>query len=84
LVSRVYGKPKETVAVEREESPVDRRLREMSTEELEALVQRGRHLRAVYDDADAVYSAIPPHPVSGRGAGRSGAEAAASGVGGRR
>jgi hypothetical protein len=47
LVSRVYGKPKETVAVEREESPLDRRLREMSTEELEAIVQRGRHLRAV-------------------------------------
>jgi hypothetical protein len=46
LVNRVYGKPKETVAVEREESPVERRLREVSTEELEALVQRGRQLGA--------------------------------------
>jgi hypothetical protein len=43
LESRALGKPKETVEHQGDgETPVQRRLREMSTEELEALVQRRR------------------------------------------
>jgi hypothetical protein len=51
-MNRTHGRPKETVAVEHEESPVERRLRQMSTDELEQLIQRGRRLRAVQQDAE--------------------------------
>jgi len=51
LESRALGKPKETVEHQDGKSPVDEALDRMSTEELEALVQQGRHLRAAQDEA---------------------------------
>ena len=51
IESRALGKPKETVETQEVKSEADRALDEMSLEELEALVQRGMHLRAVEDEA---------------------------------
>ena len=45
LESRALGKPKETVEHQDGKSEVDEALDRMSTEDLEALVQQGRHLR---------------------------------------
>jgi hypothetical protein len=53
LESRGLGKPKETVEHQDGKSEADRMLDRMSTEELEELVQRGRHLRAVNEEAAA-------------------------------
>ena len=41
-MNRVYGKPKETIATKPQESNVRRFLDQLSMEELEALVKRGR------------------------------------------
>jgi hypothetical protein len=51
LESRALGKPKETVETHEVKSEADEALDNMSTEELEALVQRGMHLRAIEDEA---------------------------------
>ena len=51
LESRALGKPKETVEHQDGKSAVDEAIDRMSTEELEALVQQGRHLRSVQDEA---------------------------------
>jgi hypothetical protein len=51
LESRALGKPKETVETQTVKSEADEALDNMSTEELEALVQRGMHLRAIEDEA---------------------------------
>jgi len=54
LESRALGKPKETVEHQGDgKSEADRMLDRMSTEELEELVQRGRHLRALNEEAAA-------------------------------
>jgi hypothetical protein len=54
LESRALGRPKETVEHQRDgETPIQRRLNQMSTEDLEAIVQRGRQLRAVQDEEAA-------------------------------
>jgi hypothetical protein len=47
LESRALGKPKETLETTTGKSEVDEALDRMTTEELEALVQQGRHLRAL-------------------------------------
>jgi hypothetical protein len=49
---RVFGRPKETVAVEKEDR-LGRIFDSMSTEELEAYVRDTRHLRAVKDEEAA-------------------------------
>jgi hypothetical protein len=49
---RALGKPKETVEHPDGETPVQRRLRQMSTDELEESVRSRRHLRPV-DDEDS-------------------------------
>ena len=51
LESRALGKPKETVETVDGKTEVDEALDRMSTEDLEALVQQGRHLRAVQSEA---------------------------------
>jgi hypothetical protein len=51
LESRALGKPKETVEHQEGKTAADEALDRMSTEDLEALVQRGRHLRAVQGEA---------------------------------
>jgi hypothetical protein len=51
LENRGMGKPKETVETVNGKSEVDEALDRMPTEELEAMVQRGLHLRAVQDEA---------------------------------
>jgi hypothetical protein len=53
LESRGLGKPNETVEHQDGKSEADRMLDRMSTEELEELVQRGRHLRALNEEAVA-------------------------------
>jgi hypothetical protein len=51
LVNRVYGKPTEHIVSEPVETPVQRYLRGMSTEQLEEFFQARRHLRPVEDEA---------------------------------
>jgi hypothetical protein len=51
LENRGMGKPKETVETVNGKSEVDEALDRMPTEELEAMVQRGKHLRAVQAEA---------------------------------
>jgi hypothetical protein len=53
LESRALGKPKETLEHQDGKTEVDRAMDEMSIEDLEALVQQGRHLRAVEQAAAA-------------------------------
>jgi len=53
LESRALGKPKETLEHQAGKTEVDRAMDEMSIEDLEALVQQGRHLRAVEQAAAA-------------------------------
>jgi hypothetical protein len=44
LVNRVYGKPKETVVTEEAESPAERALKQMSTDELETYLRGARRM----------------------------------------
>lgn len=52
-MNRTYGRPKESVEVERKESRLDRVFDGMSTEELQEFVRSQRHLRAVGDEEAA-------------------------------
>ena len=51
LESRALGKPRETVETVDGKTAVDDAIDRMSTEELEAWVQRGKHLRAAQGGA---------------------------------
>jgi hypothetical protein len=50
LESRALGKPTEHVTTDTGETPAQRMLRSMSTEQLEQLVQRRLHLRPIEDE----------------------------------
>jgi hypothetical protein len=58
LESRALGKPKETVAHEAEESEAQKRMRSMTTEELEQAFQSRRHLRPVEDEAAEAHETV--------------------------
>ena len=49
LESRALGRPKETVEHQDGQTQLDRDLDDLPTEDLEAIVQRGRELRLVQD-----------------------------------
>jgi hypothetical protein len=59
LESRALGKPTERIETETGETPAQRMLRQMSVEQLEALVQRRAHLQAVTQRCGAILAAGP-------------------------
>jgi hypothetical protein len=76
LVNRVYGKPKEAVVTEEAESPAERALKQMSTDEVEAYLRGARRMSEVraatpeerrellrrWNDEDEARAKQPPRP----------------------
>jgi hypothetical protein len=51
LESRALGKPTERIETDTSETPAQRMLKQLTVEQLEALVQRRQYLRPVDDEA---------------------------------